>query len=98
MLTRVSHPALSANEAKARSLIARQVLNRPLPGLSADGHAAELSLRPLARGVAPSLFSDPYWLEFEWAGARLVIEIPATAIDTWPVSYTHLTLPTIYSV
>ena len=83
MLKRLTPPALSANEARTLSVIAREVSSRPVSALSADGDAPELSLRPLAQGAPPSIFSDPHWLEFEWAGARLAVELPATAIDAW---------------
>ena len=83
MLKRVTPPTLSANEARTRSMIAREVLNRPVPTLSTDDEAAELSLQPLPQGAAPSMFSDPHWLEFEWAGARLAVELPAKAVDAW---------------
>lgn len=97
MLKRVTPPTLSANEARTRSMISREVSNRPVPALSADSDAPELSLQPLAQGAAPTIFSDPHWLEFEWAGARVAVELPATAIDAWLRGLLDVSVPATLS-
>ena len=41
---------------------------------------------------------DNPWIDQLWSPAMILDEVPSTAPWTTPVSYTHLTLPTIYSV
>ena len=83
MVDRLMLPSLSANEARARSSIAREVVGRRVPALSGVDGAALLSLEPLARGGLQAIFDKPHWLEVEWAGARLLVELPSGGVDSW---------------
>lgn len=83
MLKRLTLPRLSASEAQSRSAIAREIRDRRISVLSTDDDAAELTLAPLTEAAPSSIFSDAQWLDFEWAGARFAVELPAAAIDAW---------------
>ena len=81
-----SLPRLSANEARARTLIARhgadlQVTLAPLAGADAEPAQWRLGFTP---GVAEALRqSATLSADLEWAGARLRLGLPASAADAW---------------
>eukprot|EP00975_Prorocentrum_lima_P022861 4810430-Prorocentrum_lima.AAC.1 len=55
---------------------------------------SEMCIRDRQGGVAGPVFPPHHLLLWLWAGGHL----PATQGQAGPVSYTHLTLPTICSV
>jgi type III secretion protein Q len=82
MTTQQTLAALTGNEATARSKIARHVVDLEVPALSSPEAAVSLSLEPLGHQGRAAL-TDGRWLEFEWGGARLVVEIPAAGLAAW---------------
>ena len=91
-----------------------QVIGWRMPSLTYEEQVAAFAAQGIANQAGPRVFFDSGAADFDWAGADKywadLLTAEKRATITWadstclcglvraPVSYTHLTLPTIYSV
>ena len=81
-MTRILLPKLTASEAQALSTIARFGACVPVVGWTLGDQPPEIALTPYS-GQPLFEAGQARRLEVDWAGAKLYLDVPTTALHTW---------------